>query len=137
MWGRGKSARIVDLKRLHEKHGISLNPRGLVTESKANWHAVQMIMQQLGIPTQCVDLLGVQQAKFKSCWNILVMLYFLDSLSKTDLSIDFQHPIDNVLATFLQSNESVRVLEMAGAIKLTTVRACANILLQEPPMRRD
>ena len=133
IWGNGgASAKMVDLKKL----GVKLNARThAISEVKANWHAIEVIMERLGISSKDMGLdaagessahdlhatdfyrrmKGVQDGKFKACWGFLVMLYFLHSLSEcVEFSVDFAHPIEEKLASFLQSDESIAVVELGG-----------------------
>ena len=120
IWGmnsQAPSAKLVNFSKLATKmnprKGLGLTP----TETKANWHAIAVVLDKLKISVKetGLDMAGVQEGKFKACWGFLVMLYFLHSLSQClEFSVDFAHPIDEKLAAFLQSDDSITVVELGG-----------------------
>jgi len=123
IWGmnsHSRSAKLIPFQNGCSQLGAKLNPGkfGLShTESKGNWHAVNFILEKLGISAKetGLDLGGVQEGKFKAGWGFLVMLYFLHSLAhSTDFDVHFAHPIDDKLAAFLQSEDSITVVELGG-----------------------
>eukprot|EP00959_Pyramimonas_sp_CCMP1952_P256885 5367033-Pyramimonas_sp.AAC.2 len=60
-----------------------------------------------------------QAAKFKPCYSILVMVYFLYNLARRhDFAVDFAHPIDQRLASYLQSPECIDALARGGALQV-------------------
>lgn len=79
--------------------------------SKANWDTLRSVMTCLGLPVHLCDPKGVAAGHQRPCYNLLVMFYFLTKLSvSSDFSVDFAHPIDDQLAAFLQSPQSIQCL---------------------------
>eukprot|EP01062_Namystynia_karyoxenos_P016580 TRINITY_DN16058_c0_g1_i1.p1 TRINITY_DN16058_c0_g1~~TRINITY_DN16058_c0_g1_i1.p1 ORF type:complete len:1286 (+),score=472.83 TRINITY_DN16058_c0_g1_i1:108-3965(+) len=86
-------------------------------DAAANWDAIELLVQQLGLPLESVDRKGLMRAKFKPCFQFIVMLFFLNNLSLShDFAVDFTHPIEEPLAAFLQSTASVEALQRGGAL---------------------
>jgi hypothetical protein len=88
-------------------------------ELKRNWDTVKDIMTDIRLPVQLVDRAAIQQGRFRACYNLLVMLFFMTSLTKhREFSVDFAHPIDPRLSAFLQSNASIDALSRGGALSV-------------------
>jgi hypothetical protein len=88
-------------------------------ELKRNWDTVKDVMTDLRLPVQLVDRAAIQQGRFRACYNLLVMLFFMMSLTKhREFSVDFAHPIDPRLSSFLQSNASIDALSRGGALSV-------------------
>ena len=86
-------------------------------EVLANWDIIRASMETLHMPGALCDKTGIQNGRFKPCYSILVMLYFLAHLAEhKDFTVDFAHPIDSKLAAFLQSPASVDALLIGGAL---------------------
>jgi hypothetical protein len=76
-------------------------------------------MADIRLPVQLVDRAAIQQGRFRACYNLLVMLFFMMSLTKhREFSVDFAHPIDPRLSAFLQSNASIDALSRGGALSV-------------------
>lgn len=88
-------------------------------ELKRNWDTIRSIMTDIRLPVQLVDVAAIQQGRFRACYNLLVLLFFMMSLTKhREFSVDFAHPIDPRLSAFLQSNASIDALSRGGALSL-------------------
>lgn len=88
-------------------------------ELKRNWDTIKDIMTDIRLPVQLVDRAAIQQGRFRACYNLLVMLFFMMSLTKhREFSVDFAHPIDPRLSSFLQSNASIDALSRGGALSV-------------------
>ena len=88
-------------------------------ELKRNWDSVKDIMNDLRLPAHLIDRSAVQQGRFRACYNLLVMLFFMMSLTKhREFSVDFAHPIDPRLSAFLQSSSSIDALSRGGALSV-------------------
>ncbi len=88
-------------------------------ELKRNWDTIKEIMTEIRLPVQLVDRAAIQQGRFRACYNLLVMLFFMMSLTKhREFSVDFAHPIDPRLSAFLQSNASIDALSRCGALSV-------------------
>eukprot|EP00742_Colponemidia_sp_Colp-10_P011148 GILJ01012357.1.p1 GENE.GILJ01012357.1~~GILJ01012357.1.p1 ORF type:complete len:1265 (-),score=242.07 GILJ01012357.1:142-3936(-) len=104
----------VDLR----KHKIRLEPR-VEWEYRNNWDAIDRFLHEFRAPVQLLDRNELQTGKFRACYSFLVMLFFLHNLAENqDFSVDFAYPIDQRLASFLQSTSSVECLARGGALKL-------------------
>ena len=80
-------------------------------ELKRNWDTIRSVMTDIRLPVQLVDVAAIQQGRFRACYNLLVLLFFMMSLTKhREFSVDFAHPIDPRLSAFLQSNASIDAL---------------------------
>ncbi|KAK3234714.1 hypothetical protein CYMTET_55033, partial [Cymbomonas tetramitiformis] len=94
----------------------------LKSKSKAstgNWDIIKGVFLDLGLPMQVYAPKGIQASKFKACYSLLVMVYFLFHLAtKHDFSVDFAHPIDPKLAAYLQSSECIDALARGGALQV-------------------
>jgi hypothetical protein len=100
-------------------------------------------METLRLPMGLYNPKGIQAGQFKPCYGLLVLLFFLFHLGlffasilsnyicnrlmffafvysaeHKDFTVDFAHPIDNKLATFLQSPASVDSLVIGGSLQL-------------------
>ena len=116
---------FVDIKKLRK-----MQPKH-EWEIKANWDSMKSVMVELNLPLHILDRPGVTAGRFKSCYSLLVMLYFLQHLSSNhDFSVDFTHPIDLKLASFLQSTASVECLVRGGAIQLSDLPSSVASLMQ-------
>ncbi|KAL9652623.1 hypothetical protein ABK040_015586 [Willaertia magna] len=92
-------------------------------EINANWELIKDVIQSLDLPLQVCQKKEIMKGDFSSCYNFLVMCYFLKSLSEQhDFSVDFSHPISPYLASFLQSKASVETLVKGGAISLESIK---------------
>jgi hypothetical protein len=88
-------------------------------ELKRNWDTIKEVMGDIRLPVQLVDRTAIQQGRFRACYNLLVMLFFMMSLTKhREFSVDFAHPIDPRLSAFLQSNASIDALSRGGALSV-------------------
>ena len=84
-----------------QKHG----PRS----TKLNWEVIRNVLGSAGLPLHLCDRKGVAAGHQRPCYNMLVMFYFLSKLQQSaEFSVDFAHPIDDLLATFLQSPQSLQ-----------------------------
>ena len=82
-----------------------------------NFELMGSMFEHLDLPKSVLDTRGIQHASFKSCYNFLVMAFFLKNLAThSDFSVDFTHPVDSKLAAFLQAPESVASLHKGGAL---------------------
>lgn len=89
-------------------------------------------MIQLKLPITTLDRRGIQSGKFKSCFSFMVMLYFLQNLSKShEFSVDFAHPIDGSLAAFLQSTASVESLAIGGGLNLDDISISGTSMIND------
>ncbi len=88
-------------------------------ELKRNWDTIKGIMTDIRLPVQLIDGAAIQQGRFRACYNLLVMLFFMMSLTRhREFSVDFAHPIDPRLSAFLQSNASIDALSRGGALSV-------------------
>jgi hypothetical protein len=88
-------------------------------ELKRNWDTIKDTMSEVHLPVHLVDRAAVQQGRFRACYNLLVMLFFMMSLTKhREFSVDFAHPIDPRLSAFLQSSASIDALSRGGALSV-------------------
>ncbi len=88
-------------------------------ELKRNWDTIKGIMTDIHLPVQLIDGAAIQQGRFRACYNLLVMLFFMMSLTRhREFSVDFAHPIDPRLSAFLQSNASIDALSRCGALSV-------------------
>lgn len=79
--------------------------------SRVNWELIRSVMSTVGLPAHLCDPKGVAAGHQRPCYNLLVMFYFLTKLAgSSEFSVDFAHPIDESLAAFLQSPESIHAL---------------------------
>lgn len=82
---------------------------------KQNWEALRHGMLTVGLPTNVCDRKGIAAGQQRPVYNLLVMFYFLTKLTQSnDFTVDFAHPIDDTLAQFLQSPESLECLSRAN-----------------------
>jgi hypothetical protein len=76
--------------------------------TKLNWEVVRNVLGAAGLPLHLCDRKGVAAGHQRPCYNLLVMFYFLTKLQQSaEFSVDFAHPIDDQLAAFLQSPQSL------------------------------
>ena len=89
-----------------------------------NWEQLRIGMHKVGIPLPFCERKGVAAGHQRPCYNALVMFYFLTKLSSSsDFSVDFAHPIDDGLAAFLQSAESLHCLQKSKKQQEATAAA--------------
>lgn len=90
---------------------IIRNQRRGQRTSRTNWELLRSVMTAVGLPVHLCDPKGVAAGHQRPCYNLLVMFYFLSKLAiSSDFSVDFAHPIDEALAAFLQSPDSIQAL---------------------------
>ena len=91
--------------------------KGQPRSVSGNFELMGNMFEHLELPKSVLDTRGIQHASFKSCYNFLVMAFFLKNLAThSDFSVDFTHPVDSKLAAFLQAPESVASLHKGGAL---------------------
>ena len=91
--------------------------KGQPRSVSGNFELMGSMFEHLDLPKSVLDTRGIQHASFKSCYNFLVMAFFLKNLAThSDFSVDFTHPVDSKLAAFLQAPESVASLHKGGAL---------------------
>ena len=91
--------------------------KGQPRSVSGNFELMGNMFDHLELPKSVLDTRGIQHASFKSCYNFLVMAFFLKNLAThSDFSVDFTHPVDSKLAAFLQAPESVASLHKGGAL---------------------
>ncbi|KAL0223182.1 hypothetical protein P9112_002572 [Eukaryota sp. TZLM1-RC] len=84
------------------------------------WETIFNALKQSGIPTNLIDKAGIQKGRFRASYNALVLFFFLESLTTSiDFTVDFEYPINNNIASFLQSNQSVEALVKGGSLSIT------------------
>ena len=91
--------------------------KGQPRSVSGNFELMGNMFEHLELPKSVLDTREIQHASFKSCYNFLVMAFFLKNLAThSDFSVDFTHPVDSKLAAFLQAPESVASLHKGGAL---------------------
>eukprot|EP01062_Namystynia_karyoxenos_P084477 TRINITY_DN9945_c0_g1_i1.p1 TRINITY_DN9945_c0_g1~~TRINITY_DN9945_c0_g1_i1.p1 ORF type:complete len:1424 (+),score=493.80 TRINITY_DN9945_c0_g1_i1:77-4273(+) len=86
-------------------------------DARANFDVLQDCMRRVGLPPEALDRNGIARARFKPCFQLLVVLYFMYNLSiHHDFAVDFSHPVDDAVAGFLQSTASIESLRKGGAL---------------------
>eukprot|EP00756_Hemistasia_phaeocysticola_P058784 Hpha_TRINITY_DN3543_c0_g1::TRINITY_DN3543_c0_g1_i1::g.25787::m.25787 len=61
-----------------------------------NWDIVESLWAQLQLPKEGLDRRGLLKARFKPCYQIVVIFYFLYFLQRSErLAADLKHPIDD------------------------------------------
>ena len=63
--------------------------------------------------TQLLEQRAIQFGRFKQCYALLAVLFFLYHLAQDPhFSVDFAHPISPEVADFLQSSRSLECLAL-------------------------
>ncbi|GKT24845.1 hypothetical protein ADUPG1_012858, partial [Aduncisulcus paluster] len=89
-------------------------------EINKNWSVIRELMQEIHLPMSMFKKDAIQSGDYDSCYNFLVMLYFLESLSRSQaFSVDFDRPVEVSLARFLQSPASIDCLARGGTHEFT------------------
>ena len=86
-------------------------------DQSSNYKLLKDMCVFLHLPPAVLDLKGIKASAFKACYDFLVCCFFLRNLALySDFSVDFSHPVDDALALFLQSPDSVVSLRKGGAL---------------------
>ncbi len=84
-----------------------IDPR-FMEDGDSNWELLHALFDYLRIPASVCDQEGIQKSQPRSCYNFLVLLFFLETLiTDRQLQVDFVNPVDPVLAEYLQSQNSL------------------------------
>ncbi|CUG89995.1 Hypothetical protein, putative [Bodo saltans] len=116
---------------------IIRNQRRGQRTSRMNWELLRSVMSSVGLPAHLCDPKGVAAGHQRPCYNLLVMFYFLTKLAgSSEFSVDFAHPIDESLAAFLQSPESIHALSK-GQTRAAEEQSGAMPKSRVPPITRS
>ncbi|KAL0244622.1 hypothetical protein GEMRC1_008704 [Eukaryota sp. GEM-RC1] len=101
------------------------------TELRNYTNLILSTLKSVAIPINIVDIKGIFQGKFRASYNFVVLLYFLHQLTiSADFSVDFEFPVSNAIAGFLQSNQSVESLIKGGGLCLKKDQVSNALFLQ-------